>query len=324
MKAGEIMYYPKETIAKLKEIDLYTYLENYEPDELVHYGGNIYTTRTHDSLKISNGKWMWWSRGVGGRSAVDFFVKVRNMSFIEAVDTLARITNGSYPAVMCSRKPDEKALVMPKKAPNNDRIIEYLEGRGITDAVINDCIERGIIYQSIPMNNLVFVGCDDNNVPRFAALRGTDCGRYFGEAAGSDKHFSFRLVNEKSDCLHIFEGAIDLLSYASLSELQGIDYKAQSLLSLSGVYMPPKNHQNIHLPVAVADFMNAHKNIKTVWLHLDNDRAGRAAAGALLKVFPPGTEVINKPVPVGKDVNDYLCYLSGLPYKSKEERNESR
>lgn len=39
-------------------MDLLTYLKNYEPYELVHFSGNTYTTRTHDSLKISNGKWM--------------------------------------------------------------------------------------------------------------------------------------------------------------------------------------------------------------------------------------------------------------------------
>ena len=53
-------------------MDLLTYLKNYEPYELVHFSGNTYTTRTHDSLKISNGKWMWWSRGIGGRSALDY------------------------------------------------------------------------------------------------------------------------------------------------------------------------------------------------------------------------------------------------------------
>ncbi len=33
------------------------YLKNYEPHELVHFGGNTYCTRGHDSLKTSNGKW---------------------------------------------------------------------------------------------------------------------------------------------------------------------------------------------------------------------------------------------------------------------------
>lgn len=40
---------------KGKTLDLLNYLQNYEPNELVHLGGKDYCTKTHDSLKISNG-----------------------------------------------------------------------------------------------------------------------------------------------------------------------------------------------------------------------------------------------------------------------------
>ena len=50
-------YYSKEVIKKAKEMDLLTYLQNYEPDELVHFSGDTYCTKEHDSLKISNGLW---------------------------------------------------------------------------------------------------------------------------------------------------------------------------------------------------------------------------------------------------------------------------
>jgi len=65
-----------ELIIQAKQMDLLTYLRNYEPYELVKFSGNTYCTRTHDSLKISNGKWIWWSRGIGGRSALDYLIKV--------------------------------------------------------------------------------------------------------------------------------------------------------------------------------------------------------------------------------------------------------
>lgn len=79
----------KEQIAKAKEWDLLSYLQAYEPQELKKSGPREYCTRTHDSLKISNGKWMWWSRGIGGRSAVDYLIKVRGYTFMEAVQTIA-------------------------------------------------------------------------------------------------------------------------------------------------------------------------------------------------------------------------------------------
>jgi len=63
-------YIDPEVILEAKKMDLFTYLQNYEPQKLVHFSGNVYCTRTHDSLKISNGKWCWHSRGIGGRSAL--------------------------------------------------------------------------------------------------------------------------------------------------------------------------------------------------------------------------------------------------------------
>ncbi|MDG0810313.1 hypothetical protein [Cohnella rhizosphaerae] len=78
-------YVSKEQIERAKQWDLLTYLQYFEPYELVRCSRNAYTTRTHGSLKISNGKWFWWSRRFGGRSALDYFIKVRGMTFPEAV-----------------------------------------------------------------------------------------------------------------------------------------------------------------------------------------------------------------------------------------------
>ena len=75
-------YIPPEVVARAREMDLLTYLRTYEPQELVHFGGSTYCTREHDSLKISNGKWCWFSRGIGGYSALDYLIKVKEMPFI--------------------------------------------------------------------------------------------------------------------------------------------------------------------------------------------------------------------------------------------------
>ena len=78
------IYYSKEEIEKAREIDLLTYLRLNEPENLVRLNGDAYCTRQHDSLKISNGKWMWWSRGFGGSSALDYLTKVKGVSFSDA------------------------------------------------------------------------------------------------------------------------------------------------------------------------------------------------------------------------------------------------
>ena len=73
-------YIPPDTLATIKRIDLYTYLKTYAPSALVRISGSVYRMRSHESLKISNGKWMWWSRGIGGRSALDYLIKVEGYS----------------------------------------------------------------------------------------------------------------------------------------------------------------------------------------------------------------------------------------------------
>ena len=70
-------YVTPEQITKAKELDLLTYLQRYDPHELVHVSGSTYCTREHDSLKISNGKWNWFSRGIGGKTALDYLIRRR-------------------------------------------------------------------------------------------------------------------------------------------------------------------------------------------------------------------------------------------------------
>ena len=78
----------KEQIAQAKEWDLLSYLQAFEPHELKKSGPNEYCTRTHDSLKISNGKWCWNSQGIGGRTALDYLIKVQGVAFTDAVEVL--------------------------------------------------------------------------------------------------------------------------------------------------------------------------------------------------------------------------------------------
>lgn len=316
-------YYSQSEIERAKEMDLLTYLKRYEPDELVRISSNTYTTRTHDSLKISNGLWMWWSRGIGGKGALDYLMKVRGMTFIEAV---SQIANDESKMKKPFEKPvkKEKILVMPKRAENNKVIVDYLKRRGINDNVISFFIEKGLIYQSVPMNNIVFVGCDENNNPRYAGMRGTDSCRYLGDAAGSNKAFPFRPVNKENTKIHIFEGAIDLLSYATLLDEQGSDFKSQSLVSLSGIYNPAKNMKDSKIPIGLMKTLEANPNVKTIYLHLDNDYAGRRAAKIITEKLNDKYDVRNHFVPVGKDVNDYLCYLKNLPFEKSKERNVER
>ena len=45
-------YIPSEVVSRAKQMDLYTYLRSYEPQELVHLGGGTYCTREHENHEI--------------------------------------------------------------------------------------------------------------------------------------------------------------------------------------------------------------------------------------------------------------------------------
>ena len=164
-------YIAPEVVQEVKRMDLLTYLKNYEPYELVHFSGNTYTTKTHDSLKISNGKWMWWSRGIGGRSALDYLIKVRDYTFMEAVQTIAGQAAIRPPVSVSAPKVTEKKLLLPKPCHSQTAVIRYLQGRGIDTEIARFCIQTGIVYESEYHHNAVFVGKDREEKPRYAALR---------------------------------------------------------------------------------------------------------------------------------------------------------
>lgn len=119
-------YINPDIIIEARQMDLLTYLRNYEPHELVKFSGNTYTTRIHDSLKISNGKWMWWSRGIGGRNALDYLIKVKGLGFLEAVETIVGHTAVQAP-IYEKPQPENKnkPLLLPDKCASNKVITEY-------------------------------------------------------------------------------------------------------------------------------------------------------------------------------------------------------
>ena len=146
-------YIPPEVVAQAREMDLLTYLKNYEPQELVHFGGNTYCTREHDSLKISHGKWCWFSRGIGGYSALDYLIKVKEMPFTQAVETIMGNLSAAPPTfVPAPKMPKEKVLLLPQANRNAADAIEYLRRRGIDRALIDFCISTGRLYESYPLS----------------------------------------------------------------------------------------------------------------------------------------------------------------------------
>ena len=316
-------YYTKEEIKKAKQIDLYNYLNQRYPGELLPFSNGTFITREHDSLKISNGMWYWFSRGFGGKSALDYLMKVKEMSFMEAMKEVLGLPNNSKEYNYQPKKKENVELQLPNKNENCNKVIAYLKARGIDEEIINECISKELIYESKDKHNVVFVGYDDNYNPKFASERGTNDSRYMHDCYGSNKAFSFKLTdkNKLNDSIHVFESAIDLLSYATLLKRNNIDYHLENLISLAGVYQPAGRIEDSKLPITLALFLNNNQNIENIYLHLDNDQAGRLATQGLKNAIKNIYKVIDEPPKIGKDFNDYLCYIKGNK-KNYERRNE--
>lgn len=315
-------YIAPEVITEAKRMDLLTYLREYEPGELVKFSSNTYTTRTHDSLKISNGKWMWWSRGIGDKSALDYLIKVRGMDFVQAVQTIMGNGSVSFPTYENIKSYEEQPLLLPEKSPTTDVVFDYLFGRGIDFEIINHCLEQELIIESLPYHNVVFIGYDEGKEPKYAAYRATNQSRIMGDCTGSKKQYSFRLTAENTGEVHLFECAIDLLSYATLMKLEGKDWRQYNLVSLAGVYSPKQKIKDSKVPVTLSRLLEKDKTIRRIVLHLDNDIAGRKATKALQTILSDKYEVVDDPPQYGKDVNDFLCKRLGI--KDKTERSFAR
>lgn len=300
---------PKEDLERAREMDLFTYLSYYDPGNLKHVSGNTYCTVEHDSLIINNGKWCWFSQGIGGRSALDYLIKVKGIPFREAVERIIGNVSEPLPIVKQATSPP-KVFIMPEVSSDTSNVQKYLEGRGIDKSILKWCFEHKLIFQTAKYGDVLFIGYDTEGTPKYGAVRSTTRD-YKGDVKGSDKRFAFRIVKAKSPRkVHVFESAPDLLAYATYIKLSGKNWRKESYLSLGGI-------GGSQLPKALEQFLKDYPEISDIFLHLDNDAPGRNAVKSIKEQLKDSYRVRDYPPPSGKDFNDFLLNkLSQL--KNKE------
>lgn len=297
------MWVTPEQIEKAKQMDLLTYLQSYEPGNLKKISHDTWCTKEHDSLKISNGKWHWFSRHIGGKTALDYLIKVKGISFVKAVEIITGYAAVLPPVFSKNEKSIEpKELELPKYNTDICEVRRYLKSRGISDTVIDFCHENRMLYEDAKYHNCVFLGYD-GNTPKYGAVRST-VSDFKRDLTGSDKRFSFFIPSEsETQTVHLFESAIDLLSYASLEIKVKRNWRSDDLLSLAGVYQTDKKQD---IPLALRTYLERHTGTKAVYLHLDSDEVGRMATKQITEALSSQYTAIDQPPQSGKDFNDYL------------------
>ena len=144
--------------------------------------------------------------------------------------------------------PKANKLILPEKATDNNRLASYLQNdREIDEEIVEYCIKHNLVYEGLYKSkktgdlfrNAIFVGYDSSGQAKYAAYRCLNKNRYMGDCSGSTKEYSFRLESSKENNeLHLFECAIDALSFATLFKMNGHNWQEYNLVSLSGVYQP--------------------------------------------------------------------------------------
>ena len=320
------MYYSNEIIEKIKQIDLLTYLSHCDPNELVRVSNNNYHTRTHDSLKISNGKWYWFSRNIGGVSALDYLIKVQGYSFTQAVAELVDVVEvGGYSRDIINQSinrpikkvKDMEKFTLPKANANNDKVINYLiKERCIHPSVVKYYIDEKTIYESANFHSCIFVSKDENGVAKFATQRGTTS-HFHGDCKGSDKSYPFSFINKNYKKLFVFEASIDMLSYQSFLQQRNLLWHNANYIALSGVYKMKelKSGENLALPIGLQNVLD-RLDIKSIVLCFDNDNVGKGASEMLKQALQDKYEVIIHQ-PKLKDFNEDL-----VAWKQKTKENK--
>ena len=280
------MYYTQEQIDRANQADLVLFLQS--QGEPLERAGQEYRWKRHDSLTVRGNKWYRHSVSRGG-GPIDFVMEFFGKSFTEAVELLTGEKGAAPPQ-------DSPQFRLPSRSPDNRTARNYLTAaRRIDEDVTGFFFASGDIYEDGAYHNAVFVGRDEDGIPRYAHSKGT-AGNFRLDVKGSDKAFNFCYRGE-GERLFVFEAPIDLLSFLCLFKKE---WQKQSYLSLGGVGEK-----------ALLRFLSDRPNIKIVYLCLDSDEAGNDACSRLVKLMPEGYTV-HRLIPLFKDWNEVLQHRAEI------------
>ena len=296
--------YTREQIQRADDTDLYVFLSG--RGEQFKRCGKEYRWLRHDSVMINKSEWYRFSQNKGGH-AIDFMKEFYGLSFAEAVKELLG-EEGVGETNRRTAKEDAgrqkvcpiplPGLELPERNESCEIARKYLiEQRKLSEWLIDQMIAKGDIYESKNYHNVVFVGRDKEQNPRYAAMRGTDEKRYRGEAKGSEKIYGFGHIgtNEK---LFVFESPIDLLSYITAVPEE---WEKHSYISLGGLSEKAMKRMYTEYP-----------HIHSIYLCLDNDEPGNERCRQFVSMIPEELCVFRLE-PAKKDWNE--CLVAGLPVK---------
>lgn len=196
-------YFTQEQLQAAKKADLYDYLITRQGQRIIREGASVRLKDNH-SICVKKGWTGYNDFEDKGGSGIDLLTTYFNFTIVEAVQELAGRTTIDLELV---NKPKE--ITLPDKAPNNNRVIAYLESRGIPPNITNILIKQGLIYEGVfkGIHNAIFV----NSTKTYYEVTGMMQKRFKSKDCITPKEYWCMTVGEPQ-ASYICESAIDAIS----------------------------------------------------------------------------------------------------------------
>ena len=170
------IYFTPEQVEQAQSVDLKDFLES-RGERLKRSGSEYEWKNGSEKVTVRENKWFHQYDREGGK-AIDFVRRFYNFDFPEAVQMLLggqRDAAPNYFSMNLSKKAT-KPFVLPPE--NNDmwRVYAYLlKQRFIDRDIIHYFTHNKMLYEDAEFHNAIFVGFDENGIPKHAHKRGTLC-----------------------------------------------------------------------------------------------------------------------------------------------------
>ena len=306
------IHFTEEQKLRACEVDLVEFLRH-QGEKLIRSGPEYRLASDH-SVTVQGNEWYDHATEQGG-GPISFVQQFYNLSYPEAVTCLLGGEQGTVyaPASKQEEKP-KKEFALPSAGREMRRMYAYLLKHRLLDRNVVDAFVRaGLLYESCEKfkdreyHNAVFVGRDENGVPRHAHKRSLNSlGKAFRiNVEGSDPRCSFHHTGT-SNRLYVFEAPIDLMSFLSRYPR---GWQEHSFVALCGT----SEH-------AMLWMLEQNPSIRSVCLCLDHDQAGIEASGRLAELLHEhGYDDVGMLQSEYKDWNEDLKARQGLPAQEAEE-----
>ena len=318
-----MQHFSREELKQARRTDLYQYLVDNHPDEIIYDWDSIRPIVNHSiSIKTGYSGYTDFSTGETG-NAIDFLVRYMGYDIVDAVFALCGYSINK-PAAECLSPihnkgkvtSDKIVLPEPGEAPYR-QMYAYLLSRGIERETITALVKAGLVYQEVTHNNIVFANAardwaeirGTNTYLGRLCVRGTSCLKYqpgnnrccalmdtcesykrnakhyMAKGARTDGFWWFG-TGDNPQRAYICEGSIDAISLYELHRLSG-DHEAAIYVSIGGAGKQ-----------AAIDRISA---FKAAIIAVDNDDAG-----AVCRARNPFLDAV---IPRHKDWNEDLQYV---------------